>query len=189
MLQSMQAKRSRWLRWGAAAALAAALGCSDNDRPGAGETPRPADSPGREEPDPPNGDTDEEPPLAADVLAVQASGTPETYTFAVTLRSPDTGCEQYADWWEVLTPEGRLIYRRVLAHSHVDEQPFTRSGGPVEVPETEDVVVRAHMNDAGYGGVAFVGSVASGFGADPSITAALAPELADVPPKPTGCAF
>jgi len=127
--------------------------------------------------------------LAADVMAVRASGSPGAYTFTVTIRSPDTGCDRYADWWEVLTLEGELVYRRILAHSHVDERPFTRSGGPVDVEESARVVVRAHMSDGGYGGVAFAGSVASGFSADASLTAALAPELSEVPPLPSDCAF
>lgn len=68
-------------------------------------------------------------------------------------------------------------------------QPFTRSGGPVEVDDATEVVVRAHMNNARYGGNAFVGSIASEFAADPSVDASLAPELADAPPQPTGCAY
>lgn len=103
-----------------------------------------ADVPGDNAPDSPNSDTKREPPIAADVLAVRVSGTPGTYTFAVTLRSPDSGCEQYADWWEVLTPAGAIVYRRALMHSHLHEQPFTRSGGPVDVVDTAEVLVRAH---------------------------------------------
>ena len=79
---------------------------------------------------------DAEPPLevtAADVIDVSTSGQPGAYSFSVTVSSPDTGCEQYADWWEVVTEDGQLLYRRVLLHSHVAEQPFTRSGGPVDV--------------------------------------------------------
>ena len=125
----------------------------------------------------------------ADVTAVQTSGNPGAYTFSVTVRSPDFGCDQYADWWEVLTPEGELLYRRVLAHSHVDEQPFTRSGGPVDLEESARVVVRAHMNNGGYGGTAFTGSVGSGFSAGPSLTAAFAPALSEVSPLPIECAF
>ena len=114
---------------------------------------------------------------------------PRAYSFAVTLQSPDTGCDQYADWWEVITPDGELIYRRILAHSHANEQPFTRSGGPVDVQATTRVIVRAHMNDAGYEGVAFGGSEEAGFAADASVTAELAPQLAEEAPLPNGCAF
>ncbi len=125
----------------------------------------------------------------ANVVAVRASGSAGAYNFSVTLTSPDTGCDQYADWWEVITPEGALLYRRILAHSHVDEQPFTRSGGPIDVQPSTRVIVRAHMNEAGYGGLAFGGSVEAGFSADPSVGAELAPELAEESPLPSGCAF
>ena len=127
--------------------------------------------------------------VTADVTAVNVSGDPGAYTFSVTVSSPDTGCDQYADWWEVITTDGELVYRRILAHSHVNEQPFTRSGGPVELEETTPAIARAHINNGGYGGVAFSGSPASGFAADPSVTAAMAPELADAVPQPDGCAF
>ena len=127
--------------------------------------------------------------VGADVTAVRASGSPGAYTFSVTIQSPDTGCDQYADWWEVLTPEGELVYRRILAHSHVDEQPFTRSGGPVDVQASARVILRAHMSVGGYGGTAFAGSVGSGFSADPSLTAEFAPDLSEASPLPSQCAF
>ena len=65
----------------------------------------------------------------AAVEDVSVSGDPGRYQFAVTIRSDETGCDQYADWWEVVSESGDLLYRRILAHSHVDEQPFARSGG------------------------------------------------------------
>ena len=127
--------------------------------------------------------------VTADVTAVNVSGDPGAYTFSVTVSSPDTGCDQYANWWEVITTDGELVYRRILTHSHVNEQPFTRSGGPVELQETTQAIVRAHMNDAGYGGIAFSGSPAPGFAPDPSVTSSFAPELAEVAPQPDSCAF
>jgi hypothetical protein len=124
----------------------------------------------------------------ADVIQVEATGSSGTYLFRVTVRSPDTGCDQYADWWEVITPAGELVYRRVLEHSHPKEQPFARSGGPVKVSDEQVVIVRAHMNRAGYGGVAVRGSALTGF--QPT---ALAPDfarsLAREAPLPQGCAF
>ena len=69
----------------------------------------------------------------ADVVSVRGTGEPGAFRFDVGVRSPDTGCDQYADWWEVIGQDGRLLYRRVLSHSHVGEQPFARSGEPVPV--------------------------------------------------------
>ncbi|MEM6787435.1 MAG: hypothetical protein AAF928_16505 [Myxococcota bacterium] len=124
----------------------------------------------------------------ADVTAVAATGSPGDYTFQVTIASPDTGCAAYADWWEVVAPDGTLVYRRILAHSHVDEQPFTRSGGPVDVDPSDEVIVRAHFNPVGYGGVTFRGSVDAGF-TPAEIDASFAPSIATAPPLPDGCAF
>ena len=124
----------------------------------------------------------------ADVQAVQVSGEPGAYSFSVTIKSPDSGCGLYADWWEVVSLEGELLYRRVLLHSHVNEQPFTRSGGPVPVDAGQTVWVRAHMRPGGYGGQALHGSVEHGFEpADPGPDFAEA--LADQEPLPEDCAF
>ena len=128
-------------------------------------------------------------PDLADVVAVDVTGESGAYTFAVTVRSPDTGCDRYADWWEVVDDAGAsLIYRRILAHSHVDEQPFTRTGGPVVVAEDAVVVVRAHLAPGGYGGAVMRGTVAAGFEA-----ATLGTEwgagLEESAPQPDGCAF
>lgn len=124
----------------------------------------------------------------ANVIAVTASGQPGHYSFSVTIKSPDLGCNQYADWWEVLDESGRLIYRRVLVHSHVGEQPFERSGGPVAVQADTAVWVRAHMQPGGYGGTAYKGSVRSGFKATP-VPPKFAAELENAQPLPDGCAF
>ena len=127
-------------------------------------------------------------PPHADVTAVTVSGEPGAYQFSVTVTSPDTGCAQFADWWEVLSEDGKLLYRRVLLHSHVDEQPFTRSGGPVAVSADTIVIVRAHMNIGGYGGAALQGAAADGF--EPvALEAGFAADVEMLPPLPEGCAF
>jgi hypothetical protein len=126
--------------------------------------------------------------IYADVLSVEVSGDPQDYNFSVQVSSPDTGCQQYADWWEVVSLGGELLYRRILLHSHAGEQPFTRSGGPVPIQADTQVWVRAHMNTGGYGGQTMKGSPQSGFqAAQPS--ADFAPNLEDQPPLPEDCAF
>ena len=124
----------------------------------------------------------------ADITKVEISGSANNYTFNVTISSPDTGCNQYADFWEVVSEDGDLLYRRILLHSHVNEQPFTRSGGPVDIPANQVVWVRGHMNTSGYGGISFKGSAASGFEASLPIEG-FASELALTEPLPDDCAF
>ena len=126
--------------------------------------------------------------VVADILSVKVTSEPNAYQFAVEVFSPDTGCDQYADWWEVLSVEGRLLYRRVLLHSHVDEQPFTRSGGPVPIEQDTLVFVRAHMNTIGYGGQVLKGSITSGF-ESLEVDAGFAADVESMPPLPEDCAF
>jgi hypothetical protein len=125
---------------------------------------------------------------SAKIVAVECTGQANNYTLAVTIESPDTGCDQYADWWEVFTPDNTLIYRRILAHSHVDEQPFTRSGGIVDVGPDEFIYVRAHMNNLGYGTQVFSGNVRDGLVLD-SLATSFASELESQDPLPADCAF
>ncbi|MEL6385516.1 MAG: hypothetical protein AAFQ89_24265 [Cyanobacteria bacterium J06626_18] len=126
--------------------------------------------------------------MFADVTAVEANGDSGSYTFAVTIQSPDTGCDQYANWWEVVTEEGELLYRRILVHSHVDEQPFSRTGGPVAVPPDQSVIVRAHMDPQGYGTQAMQGSVDTGF-EEVTLQEGFAADVASADPQPQGCAY
>lgn len=127
------------------------------------------------------------PPPTADVLAVDVAGKPGDYTFSVTVQSPDAGCAAFADWWEVVRADGTLAYRRVLRHSHTDEQPFRRAGAPVPVQADETLWVRAHFHGAGFG-TALTGTAATGF------TAAAWPEglgadLLTQEPLPDGCLY
>ena len=123
----------------------------------------------------------------ADVERVTVKGSAGSYLFRVTVRSPDRGCGRYANWWEVVTPEGELVYRRVLKHSHVAEQPFTRSGGPVPVAADQVVIVRAHMEPGGYAGTVYQGTAASGFQVA-RVDEGFAAGLARKAPLPESCA-
>lgn len=66
---------------------------------------------------------------------VEATATSAgTWRFDVTLSHPDTGWDHYADGWRVLDMDGNELGLRVLAHPHVNEQPFTRSLSGVRIP-------------------------------------------------------
>ncbi|MFP8871855.1 MAG: hypothetical protein VCB43_10835 [Myxococcota bacterium] len=118
-----------------------------------------------------------------------ATGTDGPWTFSVTIRSDETGCDQYADWWEIVTPDGELVYRRILAHSHPDDQPFTRAGEqPADVTSTVEVYVRAHLAPGGYVGSVFGGTVDGGF-SEIAVADGFAADLESVAPQPDGCLF
>lgn len=124
----------------------------------------------------------------ADVLSVQVTGSPGAYQFVVEVASPDTGCDQYADWWEVVSEDGQLLYRRILLHSHVNEQPFFRSGGLVDIDADTPVYIRAHLNTSGYGGQVLMGTVQNGF-KSAYMEASYGTDLERIPPQPDDCAF
>ena len=90
----------------------------------------------------------------ADVLDVDVScKNGRLCSFDVTVRHDDEGWEHYANRWEVLSPDGEVLATRVLAHPHVNEQPFTRSLSNVGIPDgVSEVVVRAHDSVHEYGG-------------------------------------
>lgn len=91
----------------------------------------------------------------ADVVGVKVTkSSPGVYSFAVTVRHGDTGWKHYADAWEVLGPDGKVLGTRELAHPHEREQPFTRSLSGVTIPEgVSKVRLRAHDKVHGYGGM------------------------------------
>jgi hypothetical protein len=99
----------------------------------------------------------------ADILFVKAVHDVQTdsWTFEVTVQHPDTGWDDYADGWDVVTPDGTVLKRnpddpftRLLAHPHVNEQPFMRSQSGITIPAgINEVVVRAHDILDGFGGV------------------------------------
>jgi len=73
---------------------------------------------------------------AGDAKIVGVEITPSgngVYNISVTLEHGDEGWDHYANRWDVLDENGELLGSRVLAHPHVNEQPFTRSLR-VEIP-------------------------------------------------------
>lgn len=111
----------------------------------------------------------------ADVLYVRAAQAGDgTWTFTVTVQHPDTGWDNYADGWDVVTPDGAVLlpdadapFTRLLLHPHVDEQPFARSQAGIAIPPgVERVRVRAHSLVRGYGGREVVVDLAATSGPD-----------------------
>jgi hypothetical protein len=95
----------------------------------------------------------------ADVIgvAVRCTGseTARLCDFDVTIRSDDRDMRHFADAFEVLAGDGRVLGRRELLHDHADEQPFTRELHGVRVPPGATwVTVRAHHRPLGFGGAA-----------------------------------
>ncbi len=90
----------------------------------------------------------------ADVLSVDVSCDNDSICrFDITLKHDDEGWEHFANRWEVLSPGGEILATRVLAHPHVNEQPFTRSLANVRIPgDLKELVIRAHDLVHGYGG-------------------------------------
>jgi len=80
-----------------------------------------------------------------EVVAVQATAQGDVWSFSVTLRHADEGWDHYADGWGVYNGNGVELGYRVLAHPHVNEQPFTRSLSGVQIPDDyTHVIIRPH---------------------------------------------
>ena len=87
-----------------------------------------------------------------EILSAELHNTGGTHwSVSVTLEHEDTGWDHYADNWQVVDVDGKILGDRVLYHPHVNEQPFTRSLGNVEVPiKTKTVYIRAHDKIHGW---------------------------------------
>lgn len=73
--------------------------------------------------------------------------------FTVTMKHADTGWDHYANRFEIVGPEGRVLATRILRHPHVEEQPFTRSQSRIRIGhEIESVEIRAGDLVHGLGG-------------------------------------
>lgn len=78
---------------------------------------------------------------------------PSSFYFSVTLEHGDEGWDHYADAWEVVGPDGKVLGKRTLYHPHVNEQPFTRSLGGVEIDKSiTEVYIRGHDSVHRHGG-------------------------------------
>ncbi len=90
------------------------------------------------------------------IKATATANVGGSYTFSATVAHADTGWKHYADKFEVLAPDGTVLGTRILYHPHVDEQPFTRGLGNVQIPAgIAEVIVRASDNVHKAGKVTF----------------------------------
>lgn len=87
-----------------------------------------------------------------EIVDVAATKIGADWRFEVTVAHDDEGRDHYADAWRVVGPDGEVYGMRVVAHPHVDEQPFTRSLSGVSIPEgVSEVTVDAKDNVDGWG--------------------------------------
>lgn len=86
-----------------------------------------------------------------EIVGVEATRSGDAWRFSVTLKHADEGWDHYADLWQVIGSDGKVLGERVLAHPHVNEQPFTRSLGGVVIPAgTDTVTIRARDSVHGF---------------------------------------
>lgn len=90
----------------------------------------------------------------ADVIKVEVKKTGiNAYNFSVTILHKDTGWDHYANKWEIIGENNKILGVRILQHPHVNEQPFTRNLYGIEIPEhIKSVIIRAHDSAHKYGG-------------------------------------
>lgn len=86
-----------------------------------------------------------------EIVNVKAEKQRAGWVFNVTLKHADTGWDHYADAWRVVTEDGKELGTRTLYHPHVNEQPFTRSLGDVNIPTNVNAVyIEAHDKVHGW---------------------------------------
>ncbi len=95
------------------------------------------------------------PALAGEVEILAAHFSRQAHNdwnVSVTLQHADAGWDHYADAWRVVDAKGKVLGTRTLFHPHVNEQPFTRSLGPVNIPaESPGAVVYIEAHDKLHG--------------------------------------
>ncbi len=81
---------------------------------------------------------------------LRSNNSAKSWTFHVTLKHNDTGWNHYADAWQVVDSDGKVLGKRILHHPHEHEQPFTRSLSGVTLPENAIIYVQAHDKVHGW---------------------------------------
>ncbi len=90
----------------------------------------------------------------ADVVKVSVKAeSGGTFRFAVAVKHGDEGWDHFANKWEVIGADGTVYGTRILAHPHVNEQPFVRAKAGLKIPNgITEVTVRAHDSVHEFGG-------------------------------------
>ncbi|NOQ76263.1 MAG: hypothetical protein GQ475_00445 [Methylococcaceae bacterium] len=101
----------------------------------------------------------------AEVISINTSQSvfDSSLLIYATIKSSDKDCEHYVNWWEAVSEDGQLLYRRILRHPHSNEQPFNRGGSTDTIKKETIFYVRAHIHPYGYSNKGMKGSVKSGF--------------------------
>ncbi len=84
------------------------------------------------------------------MVELRSNNGGKSWVFHVTLKHNDTGWDHYADAWQVVDEDGKVLAKRVLYHPHEHEQPFTRSLSGVKLPENAIIYVEAHDKVHGW---------------------------------------
>ena len=86
-----------------------------------------------------------------EVVSVKATqSSDKTWSFRVTLKHDDEGWDHYANEWQVIAPDNKILATRTLYHPHVNEQPFTRGTQGVKIP-ADVKTVRVIAKDTVHG--------------------------------------
>jgi len=101
----------------------------------------------------------------AEITKVKASKAffGSSHSIYATVKSSDKDCNHYVNWWEAVSEDGKLLFRRVLGHPHSREQPFNRGGSTKSINDGTIFYVRAHMHTFGYSNKGMKGAVKTGF--------------------------
>lgn len=124
----------------------------------------------------------------AEITKVSAIKSPlgSGYSINVAIKSSDKNCSHYVNWWEAVSENGKLLYRRILSHPHSREQPFSRGGVTNSITDETTFYIRAHIHPFGYSNRGMKGSIKTGFSAV-NITNGFAKHLANEGENPSHC--
>ncbi|MEM9448717.1 MAG: AAA family ATPase [Cyanobacteria bacterium P01_E01_bin.6] len=82
------------------------------------------------------------------VLAVEPKEEAGSSIIEVTVHSPDPSCDQYVDWWEILSEDGKtLIYQSEFLSFPLDDEPLmVNTSPPLQLKRDQVLFVRAHQH-------------------------------------------